>query len=199
MGKEHSVIIVPGLGDETRFLAFATRFWRGQGLEPIVYSVGWRDGENEFLPKLKRLMGLIDKLVGKGNVVSLLGTSAGGSAVLNAFIERKNVVHKIINVSGRLRTGPVTGFRSFKSKTASSPAFAQSIRLFEAREETLSAVDRRKIMTVRALFGDELVPSETTILQGAYNTVVPTPEHVFSIGMALTLFSEPLIMFLKDK
>ena len=69
MGKEHSVIIVPGLGDETRFLAFATRFWRGQGLEPIVYSVGWRDGENEFLPKLKRLMGLIDKLVGKGNVV----------------------------------------------------------------------------------------------------------------------------------
>ena len=135
------------------------------GLEPIVYSVGWRDGENEFLPKLKRLMGLIDKLVGKGNVVSLLGTSAGGSAVLNAFIERKNVVHKIINVSGRLRTGPVTGFRSLNQKQHQVLRL-HTIRLFEAREETLSAVDRRKIMTVRALFGDELVPSETTILQG---------------------------------
>ena len=109
-------------------------------------------------------MGLIDKLVGKGNVVSLLGTSAGGSAVLNAFIERKNVVHKIINVSGRLRTGPVTGFRSLNQKQ--HQVCVCTIRLFEAREETLSAVDRRKIMTVRALFGDELVPSETTILQG---------------------------------
>lgn len=52
-------------------------------------------------------------------------------------------------------------------------------------------------MTVRAMFGDELVPPETTIVQGANNTVVPTPEHMLSIGAALTVFSHPLIAFLK--
>jgi len=51
-------------------------------------------------------------------------------------------------------------------------------------------------MTVRALFGDELVPADTAILRGAHNIVVPTPEHVFSIAIALTLFSRPLITFL---
>lgn len=97
---------------------------------------------------------------------------------------------------GRLRSGNQRVFRSFETRTASSPSFAKSVQLFESREELLSDNDRQKIMTVRALFGDELVPADTTILRGAYNTVVPTPEHVLSIGMALTLFSRPLITFL---
>ncbi len=195
--KEHSVIIVPGLGDETKKLEWATNYWQRYSLEPIVHSVGWRDGETEFQPKLQGLVDLIDELADKGDKVSLVGTSAGGSAVCNAFIERRNTVHRVINVCGRLRAGTQKGFRSFEVRSATSPAFAQSIKLFESRETTLTDDDRRKIMTVRAMFGDELVPGDTTILRGAYNTRIPTPEHVFSIGMALTLFSKPLIVFLK--
>ncbi len=197
MSREHSAIIIPGLGDEVRMLQRATNHWRNNGLEPIMYSMGWHDSENEFQPKLERLVHLIDQLVGKGDTVSLVGTSAGGSAALNAFIERREVVHRIINVCGRLRTGPEHGLRSFQAKTASSPAFAQSVKLSEAREKDLTDTDRQKIMTVRAMFGDELVPAETTILHGAYNTMVPTPEHMLSIGAALTVFSKPLILFLK--
>jgi hypothetical protein len=51
-------------------------------------------------------------------------------------------------------------------------------------------------MTVRAMFGDELVPADTSILKGAFNTQVPTAEHMLSIGMALTVFSKPIILFL---
>lgn len=55
-------------------------------------------------------------------------------------------------------------------------------------------------MTVRAMFGDELVPTDTTIIQGAYNTTVPTFEHVLSIGASLSIFSKPIIVFLtKEK
>jgi len=60
----------------------------------------------------------------------------------------------------------------------------------------LSDTDKQKIMTVTAMFGDELVPPDTTMLEGAYNTRVPTAEHVLSIGAALTVFSKPLIIFL---
>ena len=54
-------------------------------------------------------------------------------------------------------------------------------------------------MTVRAMFGDELVPPETATIKGAHNTKVPIFEHVLSIGMSLTLFSRPLIVFLKNR
>jgi pimeloyl-ACP methyl ester carboxylesterase len=144
MSKEHSVVVIPGLGDEVSTLKKITAHWRNYGLEPIIHSVGWRDGENEFAPKLKRLVSLIDQLAEEGDTVSLVGTSAGGSAVLNAFIERKDIVRRVVNVCGRLRTGPEHGFRSFQSKTASSPAFAQSVKLAEAREASLSEYDRGK-------------------------------------------------------
>ena len=199
MIKKHSVIIIPGLSDETKYLRLINNHWRKYGLTPIIHPVGWRDGENEFIPKLKRLVKLIDKLIKNGDNVSLVGTSAGGSAVLNAFCERKSVINKVINVCGRLRTGPTKGFRSFQSKTASSHAFAQSVKLAELNEKRLNKKDRKKIMTIRAMFGDELVPPETTYIKGTKNILVPTAEHVFSIAMALTLFSKPLISFLTNK
>lgn len=196
MSKEHHVIIVPGLGDDAAKLSWATNHWRKYGLVPIVYTIGWKDKGENFEPKLNTLLEMIDQYAKDGDRVSLVGCSAGGSAVLNAFFERKNVVHRVISVCGRLTRGGQQGFRSFETRTASSPSFAKSVQLFESREELFSDNDRQKIMTVRALFGDELVPADTTILRGAYNTVVPTPEHVLSIGMALTLFSRPLITFL---
>ena len=54
-------------------------------------------------------------------------------------------------------------------------------------------------MTVRAMFGDELVPPETATVDGAHNIHVPTGEHMLSIGAALTLYSGPLISFLNKK
>lgn len=198
MSKEHKVIVIPGLGDQrTKPLELAVGHWRLQGLESIVHAVGWHDGEDSFEPKLQRLTEMIDRFSQEGDKVSLVGTSAGGSAALNAFIERRDVVHRIINVCGRLRVGPEAGFRSFEAKSKSSQSFAESVKLCEVKQETLSDQDKKKIMTVRAMFGDELVPPETTIVEGAYNTKVPTPEHMFSIGMSLTLFSRPIIVFLK--
>lgn len=197
MGKKHSVIIIPGLGDKTNILELITRYWKRHELEPIVYSIGWRDGEYSFKSKLRRLLKLIDQLTNKGNIVSLVGTSAGGSAVLNAFIERKDVVYRVVTICGRLRTGPTTGFRSFGLKTVSSPSFAESIKLFEAKEKYLDATDRQKVMTIHAMFGDELVPKDTTVLDGAFNISIPTLEHMLSIGAALTIFSKQVITFLK--
>jgi len=147
---------------------------------------------------LERLIDLIDEQLNKREKVSLVGTSAGGSAVINAFAERRDKVHRVINVCGRLREGTQTGFRSFKERTKSSPPFAQSIEFCETHLESLTENDKRKIMTVRSMFGDELVPSDTVIIEGANNIQVPAPEHVFTITTALTLFSKRLIDFLKQ-
>lgn len=199
MSKEHRVIVIPGLGDEVNRMSWAVSHWRKHGLEPLVHSVGWHDGGQDFQPKLETLVRMIDQYAKTGDRISLVGCSAGGSAALNAFFDRRDVVYRVINVCGRLRSGDQQGFRSYEARTASSPPFAQSVKLFESHEDLLSTHDRQKVMTVRALFGDELVPADTTVLHGAYNTVIPTPEHVFSIAMALTVFSSPLITFLTKR
>ncbi|PIZ24310.1 hypothetical protein COY48_03680 [Candidatus Collierbacteria bacterium CG_4_10_14_0_8_um_filter_43_86] len=87
----------------------------------------------KFQPKLEGLLTLIDTLSQQGCHISLVGTSAGGRTVLNAFLRRKNQIRRVINMCGRLRTGPTAGLRSFSSKTSTSPAFVESIELFEAQ------------------------------------------------------------------
>lgn len=194
----HHVIIIPGLGDAVRKITWLTNHWRWFGLDPIVYPVFWYTNK-PFDEKLKRCVLLVDQLYTSGDKISLVGLSAGASAALNTYMERKNKIHKVIAVCGRLRSGSERGFRSLASRSVTSYSFAQSVRLFESQEHLLSNQDRQKIMTVRALFGDELVPSDTATIRGAKNIIVPTPEHVFSIAMALTLFSRPLITFLKSR
>ncbi len=195
MDRKHFVIIVPGLGDEIRATKFLTWHFRRNGLEPVVHRVGWQNEEQEFKPKLDRFVRYIDELSKKGTV-SLIGCSAGGSAVLNAFLVRPKAIEKVVTVCARLRTGPTTGWRSFAAKTKSSNAFAQSVKLFESRERELTRSYRKRILTVHAMFGDELVPPETATVEGAYTIKVPTMEHVASIAAALSVFSGEIIRFI---
>jgi len=193
--KKHIVLIIPGLGNEVWLVRLLTNHWRHWELEPEVLSVDWQNSES-FNIKFTNLNKKIDQFLKNDCKVSLIGISAGGSAALNLFSERSKDFNKVINVCGRLKTGPRIGWRSFSRMTASSPAFAQSVKLFEKQGKLLTRKDREKIMTVRAKFGDELVPCKTTILDGATNIQIPTIEHSISIYLSLTIFSNRLINFL---
>ena len=199
MSAEHSVIVVPGLGDNRKgsnlLTDFSTRHWRRHGLEPIIHRVGWHDHES-FEPKLQRLLDLINQEADKGKKVSLVGLSAGGSAVLNTFSEMPDKINGVVSVASRLRSGGF-GPRSLESRGAKSPAFVESVKRFEKHEDKLTDADKLKVMTMRALI-DELVPDETAKLKGAHNVHIPMFEHGASIYSALTLFSKPLIDFLKN-
>jgi hypothetical protein len=196
MSERHIAIFIPGLGDKVKAMESATSHWLDHGLEPLVHCMHWRDGE-PFQPKLLQLLKIIDELKNQDATVSVIGTSAGGSAAVNAFMQRSAKIHRAINVCGRVRVGPTTGFRSFAAKTKTSPAFAESVVQCERDQKLLSIDNAKKIMTVRPLFGDELVPAETVSLIGAKNITVPSIEHGLSIGAALTIFSGALIEFLQ--
>lgn len=195
MGKKHYVIIVPGLGDETQKIKWVTNHWRKYGLEPILRNFRWKSGEKHFKPKLKRLISHIDDLLEGENKVSLVGASAGGSAVLNAFAHRRNKISKVITVCARLKRGKERGLRSYERRTKESPPFGESILMLEKLEPKLTMADRKKIMTIRAIF-DELVPDDTAQVRGATNNQIKSIEHMFSIWMALG-FYKPTIKFLK--
>lgn len=195
MTPEHKVIIVPGLNGDTNNIYRLTRKWPEKyGLNPVMASIDWKDGE-DFEPKLRRLTSLIDRFADQGDTISLVGCSAGGSGVMNAFVERKDVITCVVNNGGFLRPGTAKGLRSFEQRTAFSPAFGESILRFSELEPTLTPEDREKILTVRPLF-DELVPPETVVISGAMNTTVPMLGHVLGLALALVKY-DPVIKFLR--
>ncbi len=157
----------------------------------------WQGTEQDFEPKLERLTALIDTYHTDGYTVSLLGTSAGGSAVINAHTMRKEKIHKIINVCGRVRKGenvtPTLEQASRKNKS-----FYDSVIRCEANLKKLAPDDCKKFLTFRPLF-DELVPSNTVSVLGGTNILVPAIEHLLSISLAMTVFSQKIVDFvLKD-
>lgn len=194
--KLHKVIIIPGLGDDLTKLRWVTKHWIKYGLEPVLYSIQWRSGDKHFKPKLDKLIKTIDDLTSRGDKVSLLGTSAGGSAVVNAFCARRNKIHKVINVCGRLRKGngvyPTLDFAS-----RSSLAFKESVLLCEENQKLISDRDSKRILTVRALY-DETVPISTATILGVRNDQIFSIGHVFSIVLSMTFLSKRLVNFLSD-
>lgn len=190
--KDTKVIFVPGLGDREP-PKFFIRLWRLWGISIILFKTGWKSQES-YEDKLARLIELIDKESAKENV-SLIGTSAGGSLVISAFSKRKNKIIKVVVVCSRLRKGSLKGYSGFEQRTAGYDAFAKSVESSEKNIELLTRRDKEKIMTTWAWM-DELVPSNTSTIDGAKNVILPSAEHMISIGLSLTLFSRSIREFL---
>lgn len=198
MSKEHHVIMSPGMDGRIGGIQFVTKNWPEKyGLHPEVVQTVWKDGLG-LEPKLSKILALIDSLSNGGKAVSLVGTIASGSLMLNAFAERRDIVNKVVNVGGFLRRGHGTGMHSFETRSVASKAFRESVLRFERLEPSLTEEDRKKILTVRPLLGDELVPAHTVTVDGALNKTVPMGEHILGIATALVLYN-PVIAFLKEQ
>jgi pimeloyl-ACP methyl ester carboxylesterase len=129
--------------------------------------------------------------------VSLVGISAGGSAAINALFARPDKVHKVINICGRLKDGGYLGFRSLEQRSRSSLAFRESVLACEQNLEKIDSTYLSRIMTFRASLGDELVPSDTTLVTGARNIALPTIEHMLSILFALIFYRRCIMNFIE--
>ncbi len=200
MSKEHHIIYIPGLLDSSPinkpFHNLAQFVWRNKGFYPHLYLPHWEKGQH-FAPKLKSIVNLIDELTEQGFTVSLVGQSAGGSAVLNAFYERRDKVNGAINITGRLRSG-INVKPTLQQAARMSQAFKESVLLFESENEPrFKPSDRKRVMTIRSWF-DETVPASTVPLEGATNLVAPIIEHSLGGGFISILWSDKFLKFLKE-
>jgi len=183
--KKHHLIFVPGLSDNNKLLTWAINRFNKDEFTPHIHLAPWLKRTEKFEPKLNRLLKLIDKLSGDGDLVSLIGISAGASLVLNAYLQRKNKIIGVVNICGRLRSG--TGFPSLNLASRKNPAFKQSVLGFENIEPTLTTKDKKKVLTISA-FLDEIVPLNTATLPGATNIQVPLVEHNLAIYGTLIFY-----------
>jgi pimeloyl-ACP methyl ester carboxylesterase len=188
------IILIPGLGDHVFWLNLITKGWKYYGVETHIPKVGWYDNEN-FETKFERMSRFLNNVHKQGKV-SVIGTSAGGSFAFNLFQRFPDKIEKAVNVCGRLRTGEKhRTFRSLDTVSHLSPSFKESVLLFETNEQLLSSAERKRMMTIKPVFGDEAVPPETVGLKGAHNIEIYTAEHIISIGFSL-LFPAAIFDFL---
>lgn len=166
------------------------------GIVPHVHRLGWHDEEKSFKPKLKRLVAEINKYLDQGDAVSLVGGSAGGSAVLNALLEQPKIT-SVVNLCGRLRQGESVS-PSLEVAAQRSPSFKDSVLTFESREPSMTPDQRSKVLNLIPLW-DEIVPKGTVPLRGATNKTLPSVEHMLSGFIGLTLFSPMIMRFIKEK
>lgn len=194
MNQESHFIIVPGLGDRVTLVEelFQNRF---PNLVKIhVYRAPWIRNEESLSLKMKRFLMFIDQLTEDNGQVSLGGISAGGSFVLNAYMERKSKVNKVVNICGRLRVGEGV-FPSLNLAAIRSRAFYDSVCASEQNLKKLTVSDKKNFMTMSAWF-DEQVPHQTSVLDGAINLTIPMAGHIFSQAYALCFMNRKITNFI---
>ncbi len=99
----HNLLIIPGLGDDVRWVNFEVRNWEKKyNIKPHVIAFGWKGEAKEFKDKFEKILNHVDELLKEKNDVSVLGISAGGSAAVNIFSARKNKIKHAVSVCGRV-------------------------------------------------------------------------------------------------
>lgn len=189
---KHAIIYVPGLGD-SRIAGQqrAVRTWTLYDVKPELFQMNWADGEL-FQPKLQRLLDTIDSLAENGYDVSLVGVSAGASAVLNAYAARKSKVHGVVIICGKVNHPEAVSPALY----AKNPAFKESMDRLPDSLDVLGEQYRKRILSIRPI-ADYTVPVRDTRIKGVKQGLIPTIGHVPSIAYGISLGAYKAIRFLK--
>lgn len=193
MSREH-LFLSPGKSDVFSLLEWYINTAFGSAVQVHIYRVGWRNNRESYEQKMEKFLDVVNKVADQFGPVSLGGISASGSFMLNAYMEMPDKIKKVISVCGRLRVGKGV-FPPMDLAAIGSHAFYESVVCSEENQRRMTEGDRRKFMTLSALF-DEQVPHSTSTLTGARNLKIPMIGHIFSQAYAIRKMDKEIINFL---
>ncbi len=191
--KQHHVIYVPGIGDNAFYVqGIAVRLWRLFGVHGHFHAMPWL-GKGPFEPKFKQLLQEIDRYAEQGRKVSLIGSSAGASTVLNAYVERADKISGLAYICAKINAPETVDRPTYDA----NPAFKTSIELLQTNLPKLTAKDKAKMLSLYSP-GDKRVPYEATVIPGVQERRLPKLRHSLAILYAITLGAPSLLRFLKS-
>lgn len=191
---QHHVIYVPGIGDDLyRVQSSVIKLWRLQGVYPHFHAMPWL-GSEVYEVKFQHLLELVNKLVDEGCRVSLVGASAGASAVLNAYAERPDRIAGVSYICGKINHPETVSERTY----AANPAFKTSVEVLQGNLIKLSVASKSRVRSYYSLV-DRSVPYEDTRIPGVEERALPAVRHGFAILYAITLGSPHLLSYLKHQ
>lgn len=190
--QKHYVIYVPGIKDDLLYVqSLLIQTWRFHSVQPVMLTMPWA-GDGEFEPKLARLIAKIDTYRQSGRKVSLVGASAGASAVLNAYMQRKDDINAVAYICGKINFPDTVAPRIY----AKNPAFKTSLQQLQQTLRRLTPSDRTKLHSFYSPI-DTTVPYPHTVIDNATEKKLPSLRHMWAILYALSLGSSALIQAIK--
>lgn len=190
--KQHHVIYVPGILDDIyKIQSLAVKTWRLYGVHGHCHPIPWA-GEEAWEPKFKRLLAEIDRYKAAGHEVSLVGASAGASAVLNAYAERPASIKSLIYICAKINAPETVSKKTY----AKNPAFKTSLELLQKNLKKLKAEDKSRMLSLYSP-ADNTVPYLATVIEGVEERKLPALRHGRAIIFALTFGAKEMTGFLK--
>lgn len=189
--KDH-IIYVPGLGDHRSYeQPLVLWFWRFFGVKVHYLPLGWRRHDG-WPAKQKRLIAKIDEIHRTGGRVSLIGVSAGASAVLNAYAASSKI-HRVVCIVGKINNPQTVGAAKYRL----NPDFKESVYLLQKNLLRLNSARRDRVMSIHPL-ADNSVPPRDTIIPGAVEIKLPVRGHVFTIFYAIVFKVRLICKFIRE-
>lgn len=189
--QQHHVIYVPGILDGIYYQNEAVKLWRLYGVHGHCHEMPWL-GDEAYEPKFQRLLDEIDRYGAAGHQVSLVGASAGASAVLNAYIERKDDISGVVYVVGKILAPETVPQKIYDT----NPAFKASMEALQTTLKKLTPADKAKIRSFYSP-ADTYMPHAGTIITGVQESRLPPLQHGWAITYSLTIGARRLLAPLK--
>lgn len=191
---KHRVIYVPGILDDIYHAqGLAVKTWRLYGVHGHCHPIPWA-GNEAWEPKFNKLLAEIDRYTDEGHEVSLIGASAGASAVLNAYIERPESIKSLVYICGKINFPEKVSQKTY----AKNPAFKTSLELLQKNLKKLNSKDKAKMLSLYSPV-DWTVPYPETVIDGVEERKLPALRHGRAIMYVLTFGSGSLIKSLNEK
>lgn len=189
---KHHVIYVPGIADDKlKVQSILLYSWWLYGVHPHLHEMPWA-GSGHFEPKLERLLALIDKHHAKGHAVSLIGASAGASAVLHAYDKRREAITGVVYVCGKINRPESVSDRTYTANLA----FKEALYSLQKVLPLLTPDHKARLFSLYSP-ADRSVPHEDTIIEGVKERRLHPLSHSQSILFVLSVGALLPIRFLK--
>ncbi len=190
--KQHHVIYVPGIGDDSFGQSLYIKFWRLYGVRGHLHEMPWA-GDGAYEPKLQRLLDKIDHHKAQRHKVSLVGASAGASAVLNAYVERRDDIAGVVYICAKINAPETVSDKLY----AKNPAFKTALYCLQDNLKKFTVADKAKMHSFYSP-GDHYVPHEATIVGGVAESKLPPLRHGVAVIYSLTFGTHKLLRILKS-
>jgi pimeloyl-ACP methyl ester carboxylesterase len=170
-----NLIIIPGLGDHALFYSFLKLVWAALGFKTYVFSYRWEDAPSNDL-SMGRLLSYIDS--NPDELFYIIGASAGGTAAINALIERPERITRIATVCTPYDVIP----------HARNLILRQSIVRLIKNLKRADIRTKHNILSVYAR-SDSIVNPQLSRYPTVVSKELPVSGHALTIFLAMTLWS----------
>jgi hypothetical protein len=190
--SKHVILYIPGLGDrDLSGRRSLLSLWHYRNVRIEVCPMDWTVDE-PWQQKLNRLLQRITELHDEGNLVALIGESAGATAVIQALAQRTDELRAVILLCGKSQFPE----RVAPARYHLNPAFKDALILSAAAVSKLTTEQKAKMLNLHPLI-DMVVPVSETKISGVKDSYMPSVGHAFSIFFANIFWNWRIVRFVK--